>query len=181
MRLSVSLAIPLVALLLPQVLGSQAVASRDGQPALPGEHRPEEGLVFGGQPSEGQLAALAAAGYRVIDLRMPEENRGYDEAAAAEALGIEYHNVPVGGPTLGDAETYERFFELFESVERPVVVHCASGNRVGGLYYAWLVARQGVPREEAIERARENGLTSERLRETVDAYLDAHPPRDEQP
>ncbi|HVS15225.1 MAG TPA: protein tyrosine phosphatase family protein [Thermoanaerobaculia bacterium] len=175
---TLSLLLLVIALLLPL---APPVAGQDPEPTLADAHRPEDGVLFGGQPDESQLRALAAAGYRVIDLRMPEENRGYDEAEAAQTLGLEYHNLPVGGATLSDPETFERFFELFETVERPVAVHCASGNRVGGLYYAWLVARQGVPREEALERARENGLTSEGLRETVDAYLDAHPPHDENP
>ena len=36
---------------------------------LAGARTPEEGLLFGGQPTPEQLAAAAAAGYRVVDLR----------------------------------------------------------------------------------------------------------------
>ena len=149
-----------------------------GQTAAPEEplanaQRPEEGVLFGGQPTEAELEALAAAGYTILDLRTPQEDRGYDEAAAAERLGLEYHNVPVGGETLAEASTFDRFFELFEQAERPVAVHCASGNRVGGLYYAYLVARRGMSREEALEKARASGLRSDSLRQTIDRYLDS--------
>lgn len=166
-------AIPL--LLAALVLGVTASSSAREDPPIANASEPEEGVLFGGQPSEEQLAALAEAGYTILDLRMPQEDRGYDEVALAKKLGVEYHNLPVGAGTLGEAATYERFFELFEDAERPVAVHCASGNRVGGLYYAYLVARRGVSREEALEKARANGLRSEGLREAIDGYLDSLP------
>ncbi|HVS63981.1 MAG TPA: sulfur transferase domain-containing protein [Thermoanaerobaculia bacterium] len=158
------------------LLLAAAQTSASQEPPLADAHHPEEGVLFGGQPSEAELEALAEAGYTVLDLRMPQEDRGYDEATAAERLGLEYHNVPVGGATLSDSSTFERFFELFEKAERPVAVHCASGNRVGGLYYAYLVAKKGLSREQALEKARESGLSSESLRRTVDGYLDSLPP-----
>ncbi len=46
------------------------------------------GLSAGGQPSATQLQALAAQGVRtVIDLRQPDEDRGFDETRVAESLG----------------------------------------------------------------------------------------------
>lgn len=135
---------------------------------------PTEGVLFGGQPSAEQLAALAEEGYRILDLRTAEEDRGYDEPAEAERLGIEYLNLPVNGEALGLDQTYEDFFEAFEG-DRPVVVHCASGNRVGALYYAWLVARDGRSRAEARELAEENGLRSEQLATAIDRWLDRQP------
>jgi uncharacterized protein (TIGR01244 family) len=168
-------ALALLALVALSASAQAPAAAPVEEPPLANAHRPEEGVLFGGQPSEAELAELAEAGYTVLDLRMPEENRGYDEAAAAQRLGIDYHNVPVGGTTLSLASTFEQFFDLFEQAERPLVVHCASGNRVGGLYYAYLVARKGLTREEALVKARENGLASESMRETVERYLSSLP------
>lgn len=133
---------------------------------------PEEGVLFGGQPTSDQLRQLAADGYQVINLRMPSEDHGFDESALATELGLEYHSIPVGAQTLAEASTFQAFLDLFESREGPVVVHCASGNRVGAMYYAYLVERADVGREQALARARDNGLSSERLIEAVDRYLD---------
>ena len=138
---------------------------------------PMEEVLFGGQPDGGQLDAMARSGYKtVIDLRREIENRGFDEPAAVERLGLEYVAIPVGSETLQDTEIFETFLEVFEAAERPVLVHCASGNRVGALYYAWLVAREGMSREEALAEAQRQGLRSQALADAVDVYLDSLEP-----
>ena len=58
---------------------------------------------------------------------------------------------------------------------RPVLAHCASGNRVGGLYYAYLMAKRGLPREDALEQARASGLRSDALVTAVDQWLARRP------
>ena len=52
---------------------------------------PVGGLTSTGQPNAEQLALFAEAGYvAVVDLRGESENRGLDEAAAVESLGLDY-------------------------------------------------------------------------------------------
>ena len=136
-------------------------------------YEPTEGVVFGGQLTEEQLAALAAASFKsIIDLRGEDEDRGYDEAAAVKNLGLEYLPLPVTEATLREEATFDRFIELFATAEKPLLVHCASGNRVGALYYAFLVARDGMTREDALAVAKANGLRSMALVEPVNRYLD---------
>lgn len=135
---------------------------------------PAPGLLFGGQPTAEQLEALAAAEYKtVIDLRAPSENRGYDEAAAAKAAGLEYVPVPITGETLADAKTLDQFIRVFRDTEKPVLVHCAGGGRVAAVYYAWLVAEEKMTREEALARAKEHGMRNEAYVVPIDSYLDA--------
>lgn len=135
---------------------------------------PEEGVLFGGQPTEAQISALAEAGYRtIIDLRGESEPRGFDEAAAIDAAGLEYIAIPMTQDTLGTSKPFADFVEIFDQVEHPVVVHCASGNRVGAAYYAWLVAKGGLTRDEALAKARDNGLRSAQLEAAVNQYLDS--------
>jgi uncharacterized protein (TIGR01244 family) len=135
---------------------------------------PGPGILFGGQPTEAQLQALAADHYKtVIDLRGPTENRGYDESAVARAAGLEYVPIPVTGETLQETETFDHFIQVFRDSEKPVLVHCASGGRVAALYYAWLVAEKKMSREDALANAREQGLHGDRLVGPVDHYLDA--------
>lgn len=138
--------------------------------------RPQADVLFGGQPTEAQLEAMAADGLSfVLDLRAEGENRGFDEPAALESLDIPYLNLPVDGDRMAQPETFERFIEAMENLDGPTLVHCASGNRVGALYYAYLVAGQGVDREEARASAKENGLRSSALERAVDRYLDSRP------
>jgi uncharacterized protein (TIGR01244 family) len=134
---------------------------------------PAPGLLFGGQPTAEQLEALAAANYKtVIDLRAPSENRGFDESAAADAAGLEYIPLPITDETLHRADTLDTFIRIFRESEKPVLVHCGSGGRVATVYYAWLVAEEKMTREEALAKAKEQGLSSERFLPAVDAYLD---------
>ncbi|MYA08220.1 MAG: hypothetical protein F4060_09825 [Holophagales bacterium] len=143
---------------------------------LRGAKHPEPGVLFGGQPTEDQLKAMAADGLSfVLDLRAESEDRGFDEPAALRTLDVPYLNVPVDADRLALPETFERFIEAMDKVDGPVLVHCASGNRVGALYYAYLVAGKDVDREEARTRAKENGLRSAALEKAVDRYLDSRP------
>lgn len=137
-----------------------------------GGHRVDDRVAFAAQPSEQELRALAEAGVRVLDLRRPEEERGFDQPALAAEIGLDYRNVPVDGPALGDPDVHAAFKEALEA-DGELVVHCASGNRVAGLYYAYLVTEQGMDRDEARARAKELGMTSAGVENGTDAYLDA--------
>ena len=158
------------------VLAAPVAAAEQKDHGLRGAKHPEPGVLFGGQPTEEQLQSMAADGLSfVLDLRAEGENRGFDEPAALRSLDVPYLNVPVDADRLALPETFERFIEAMDKVDGPVLVHCASGNRVGALYYAYLVAGKGVDREEARSRARENGLRSAALEKAVDRYLDSRP------
>ena len=129
------------------------------------------GLHSSGQPTAEQLQALPAQGIGVvIDLRGDGETPDLDEAAVVRALGIDYHNVPVAGADGLTRANVEQLDALLAAAgDRPVLVHCASGNRVGALMAlreAWL---RGAPREDALAVGRQWGLTG--LAPTVDALL----------
>lgn len=137
--------------------------------------QPEPGMIAAGQPTAEQLKEAAKAGYKtVLDLRPPGEARGYDEPQAAKEAGLEYVNIPVTADTL-DAETLDRFLAEMQKAERPVLVHCGTSNRVGALYYAFLVLEKGMSREEALAKAKEAGLRSPELEAKIDALLDQRP------
>jgi uncharacterized protein (TIGR01244 family) len=130
---------------------------------IPNATQPEEGLLVAGQPTAKQLKAAAKAGYRtVIDLRPPEEDHGFDEARAARKANLEYTNIPVAPDTL-DGPTIKFFLTVLSNAERPALVHCSSGNRAAGLYYAWLVLENGLPEARALEQAQAAGLSDPNL------------------
>ena len=110
---------------------------------LPNAKMPAPGLVVGGQPSAEHLKRAAELGIAwVVDLRGVGELEGRDEKAEVEALGMRYVSIPIAGKEALDRAAAERLAETLEeaasgseSSDGPrVLVHCASGNRVGGLF-----------------------------------------------
>lgn len=122
--------------------------------------QPRPQLYTAGQPSAAQLQQAAAAGITtVIDLRQPDEDRGFDQTLATERLGLRYVRIPVAGADgVTDANARALHAALAQS-QGPVLVHCASGNRVGALL-ALLQARDGAPVEQALQFGRSAGMTS---------------------
>ncbi len=122
--------------------------------------RPQPQLYTAGQPSAAQLQQAAKAGVTtVIDLRQPDEDRGFDETATAERLGLRYVRIPVAGAAgLSQANARALRTTLAQSTG-PVLLHCASGNRAGALL-ALLQAQDGASVEQALELGRRAGMTS---------------------
>lgn len=130
-----------------------------------------DGRYSAGQPTAEQLQTLSARGIGVvIDLRADSETPDLDEAALARSLGLDYHNLPVGGAaglTRDNVLALDRF--IADAGDRPLLVHCASGNRVGAmmaLREAWL---RGATAEHALEVGRTWGMKS--LESDVNALL----------
>jgi uncharacterized protein (TIGR01244 family) len=130
---------------------------------IPNATFPEPGLMAAGQPTGEQIQIRAEEGYRtVIDLRSAEEPRGFDEVEAATQNGLEYLQVPVTPDGL-DQATIDRFLAAMRKAQRPALVHCSTSNRVGALYYSWLVLEKGMPPADALARAKAAGLRSPEL------------------
>ncbi len=140
---------------------SSGNALTDAVSSLPYSACPLEGVGTAGQPSESAWADLAKAGFKaVVDLRAPEEARGHDEAAAVRKAGMEYIPLPVTPITLRD-ESYDRFRGIMrDPARRPILVHCATANRVGALLIPYLMLDERRSAEESIQLARQAGLRS---------------------
>jgi uncharacterized protein (TIGR01244 family) len=129
-----------------------------------GEVYPVDGITASGQPSEASFQVFAEEGYAaVIDLRTAGEDRGLDEPAVVEALGMDYISLPIGrdGITTDNAIVLGR---LIQGYDEPVLVHCGSSNRVGALLALKAFSDSGDA-ELALEVGRAGGLT--RLEGTV--------------
>ncbi|HEY4583472.1 MAG TPA: sulfur transferase domain-containing protein [Lysobacter sp.] len=129
-------------------------------PAVADARSPARGIVTGGRLAPGDVDAVRAAGIRtVIDLTPDAETPGFDEAAAVRGAGLAYANLPLSGPADLTRANVLAFDALLRRAARPVLVHCASGNRVGAmaaLRAAWI---DGLGADEAIAVGRAWGLT----------------------
>lgn len=142
-------------------------------PGLVNAACPMPGVVTAGQPTREELESLARAGYKtVLDLRAPDEPRGFDEEAAVREAKMEYVNIPVTPATLSSAD-FDRFRELMrDPARRPIVVHCGSANRVGALLIPYLILDEGKEPEDAFRMAVDVGLRSQELADAATAYAE---------
>ncbi|WP_305806313.1 protein tyrosine phosphatase family protein [Stenotrophomonas sp. YIM B06876] len=129
--------------------------------AEPGFAQPRPGLYTAGQPSAEQLGAAAQNGITtVIDLRQPDEDRGFDEAAATRQLGLRYVRLPIAGAAGITEDNARALQQLLAQEKGPVLLHCASGNRVGALLALLNGRVEGAGIEPALQLGRRAGLTS---------------------
>lgn len=131
---------------------------------LPNGRAPWPGVVSAGQPRGPEWSRLAESGVRtVVDIRERWEPRGHDEEAMVTAAGLRYIAIPFGHGHIPDA-TFDRVREVLrERGDGPVVVHCASGNRVGAALLPWWVLEEGLSEDEALQAAVKAGLASRSL------------------
>lgn len=126
-------------------------------------------VTFAAQPTEAALEQYAAeGGTMVIDLRTHTDGDGaaFDEAGKVTALGMDYVPVPMspGSFSTGDVKL---FVVAMREARGPVLVHCGSSNRVGGMWAAYLALEKGWETEAAMEAGRAAGMRSESVEEAA--------------
>ena len=138
---------------------------------IPNARLPVPGVLTGGQPTPEQLEEAAAAGYvTVVNLRPPGEQNTWDEAAKAAELGLRYVNLPIkGAQDLSEANAVLLSKVVDDIHSQPVMVHCASGNRVGALFALKAHFVEGKDAASALQQGRDAGLKS--LEEAVKERL----------
>ncbi len=126
---------------------------------LPNGVEPFPGVYAGGQPQPEQLASASQAGVRtVINLRRPDERGTRGEQDRVEELGMTYVSIPISGADDFDAQNAQALSDALEQAERPVIVHCGSGPRVGALFAMRAFYVDGLSVEEALEVGRASGM-----------------------
>jgi uncharacterized protein (TIGR01244 family) len=134
-------------------------ASQESVPADSEAARFIEGVSGSSQPDRSMLESIDAAGYEaVIDLRGADEDRGIDERAAVEGLGMTYISLPILGAGDISYDNANELDRLLAGFEKPVLVHCGSGNRAGALL-ALRAKLNGADNDAAVEAGRRTGLT----------------------
>ena len=120
---------------------------------------PVDGITSAGQPDKAALEVFADSGYAtVIDMRGRDEDRGFEEAAFVEELGLHYVAFPIESEDDVSFAKARQLDELLRENPGPILVHCASGNRVGALL-ALRASLNGADDEDALRLGRDGGLT----------------------
>lgn len=112
----------------------------------------DERLATSGQPTEGQLAEVAASGYQtVVNLALHDDPRYSlpDEAGTVRSLGMRYVHIPVAfnAPTRADLDAF--FAAMDAHAGERVLLHCAANYRVSAFLGLYRAMRLGQPRDEA--------------------------------
>ena len=167
MKKSMLLNLLLLLVLIPAFAADDAVLGD-----LPNLRHPQQNRIVAGAIDAADLGRLRAAGIKhVISLRTAEEVQGFDEAGIAGGLGIDYHSIPIKGALSLTKENAAALDALLEQIgDEPTLVHCGSGNRVGGLIAVREALINGQSTEAAIAEGKRWGLTS--LEDAVRTALD---------
>lgn len=156
---------------------TSAVAVAQGVPPVSAKNflRLNDDFCTAGQPSLEDLAKLKAEGIRaILNLRQPEEDPLIaEEEKAAQSLGLKYFNLPIDASNLQTSQA-EQFLKIVgDEHNHPILIHCASANRVGGFWMIHRVLKDGWTLEKAEEEARRIGLRNPALVEFARRYIAA--------
>lgn len=122
---------------------------------------PDERLITAGQPSVNDFATLKKNGVKkIINLRPEEEDKTFDEGAAAKKYGIDYVHIPIDGVRGITKENAKILHDVLAENDEKVFIHCSSGNRVGALLALKKFYYEGKTAIEAFEYGKKSGMTS---------------------
>ena len=111
-------------------------------------------LATSGQPTEAELAAIAAAGFElVINLALHDDPRYSlaDEPGTVQGLGMDYVHIPVklSQPTQGDFTAFAAAMQ--NNRQRQAWIHCAANMRVTAFLGLYRVLHEDWPEHEAFQ------------------------------
>jgi uncharacterized protein (TIGR01244 family) len=131
-------------------------------------------VACAGDTPHDAFATLSHMGFTaVVNLRLAHEPGVAGEDLVVADAGLQYFHLPLD-PTDPAVEIAERFLDIVaDTANQPVYVHCASANRVGGLWSIKRVVQDGWTREDAIAEGKAIGLKSPVMLDFVNRFLDA--------
>ncbi len=126
-------------------------------------HRHTPTIATSGSINKDGLLELKQKGFKtIVDFRTPAEGTA-QEAQKAAALGLNYINLAVGRAWPNE-QLMAEFSALVEDPnQHPVLLHCASANRVGMLW-AFYRLQLGVDKDIALDEGRTIGMKANRER-----------------
>ena len=133
----------------------------------------DSSFATGGQPTDQAYAKVAASGFKSV-LSLRAANEGVDlgrERSIVQKNNLRYFNIPVNSnaPRPEQADEFLRLVK--EKSNHPMLINCASANRVGAFMMIFRVLEQVWPESQALEEAVKIGLTSEGLKKFAQGYI----------
>jgi uncharacterized protein (TIGR01244 family) len=116
-------------------------------------------LAVSGQITVADVAEIAAAGYQVLINNRPDgeeigQPSAAEIAAAAAAVGLEYHYLPVTASTFPGPH-FDANADLLDDPQRPALAFCRSGTRCANV---WVASKTGADRDSAAALAAQRGF-----------------------
>jgi protein tyrosine/serine phosphatase len=117
---------------------SPANAQKISLPGIPNAGKVSDSLLRGAQPHLAHLDELKKLGVTtIVDLRKESPHTRERERVQAEALGIHFISIPVGGfSTPSSAQLAEFFILLRGAPPQKIFVHCEFGEDRTGVFIA---------------------------------------------
>ncbi len=124
---------------------------------IPNLQQPRTNVFTSGQPTETGFRLIADTGVNSVINVLPERECLINEKAIVAANQMIYYHLPF--ETAGfRKETFEQFAQLMKKAEKPVLIHCSTGNHVGGLWFGYRVLIERVSLPVALIEARQIGM-----------------------
>lgn len=127
-------------------------------------NRTTPNIATSGRIGTGGIPEIKRLGFQtIIDLRTKKEGTA-DERQKVKAAGLNYFNIEIGraAPTSKQVAKFAALIEMAD--HHPILVHCASANRVGAMWALYRMTK-GVALEEALAEGRTIGLRPRRERQ----------------
>ncbi|MBI3654717.1 MAG: tyrosine-protein phosphatase [Acidobacteria bacterium] len=128
---------------------------------LPNFHQVNERLYRGAQPKKDGLKKLAALGVKsILNLRGEDENT-QAEQREAQALGLNYFALPMGGLSRPSDEQITQALAIINNPENGVVfVHCQHGaDRTGVVIACYRMSQESQTAAQAKAEAEKYGMS----------------------
>lgn len=136
----------------------------------------DDSFATGGQPTDQAFAKAAASGFRsVLSLRTGSEGVDlFRERSLVEKSKMRYYNIPVisSAPKPEQADEFIRLVK--DKSNHPMLINCASANRVGAFMMIYRVLEQGWSEDKALAEAVKIGTSSPNLKQFAHDYIEQH-------
>jgi uncharacterized protein (TIGR01244 family) len=129
----------------------------DPNDSIPNLQQVRYTVFSAGQPTVIGYGQLAAMGVKTVINVLPTKECLPEEPTLAMVNGMTYHNIPFD-PTQLTVKTLEEFALVLQSSEKPVLIHCSTGNHVGGMWFAYRVVIEKAPLALALKEGRRIGM-----------------------
>ncbi|CAG0987383.1 atypical dual specificity phosphatase [Phycisphaerales bacterium] len=133
------------------------------------------GILLASQPSAADFDFARKDGVKaVLNFRLDSELKDFEEAKVVEGLGMKYISIPWHGEEQLTDAVFDKGRQALSTAPRPLLVHCASANRVGAIWFAWRAIDGGVPVEQALDEAKTIGMKTPGFETRGRAYIAKH-------